>query len=122
MITLTRTIRRGVWNFLHKFNLYLILLSAHHFYSSLIQQASYKPGLVQNLDPQKKKFSFSPFIEFDFVFCSGLLQANDMEEIFELVNREADLSMNRVVVMIKDYEMQDQVGLIRQNVLQTCSK
>jgi hypothetical protein len=33
-----------------------------------------------------------------------------MQEIFEIVNREADLSMNRIVVMIKDMGMQDQVG------------
>ena len=39
------------------------------------------------------------------------MQANDMEEIFEIVNREADLSMNRVIVMIKDFQMQDQVGV-----------
>ena len=66
--------------------------------------------MVQDLNPRNYLLSFSDLIEFDFVFCSGLLQANDMEEIFELVNREADLSMNRVVVMIKDYGMQDQVG------------
>ena len=35
-----------------------------------------------------------------------------MQEIFEIVNREADLSMNRIVVMIKDMGMQDQVGKI----------
>jgi hypothetical protein len=35
-----------------------------------------------------------------------------MQEIFEIVNREADLSMNRIVVMIKDMGMQDQVGNI----------
>ena len=43
------------------------------------------------------------------------MQAEDMPEVFEIVNREADLTMNRVVVMIKDMGMQDQVSLFVPN-------
>ena len=42
-------------------------------------------------------------------FSTGLLQAEDIEEVFDIIHRQADLSMNRVVVLIKDYEMQDKV-------------
>ena len=35
-----------------------------------------------------------------------------MPEVFEIVNREADLTMNRVVVMIKEMGMQDQVLVV----------
>jgi hypothetical protein len=36
-----------------------------------------------------------------------------MPEVFEIVNREADLTMNRVVVMIKEMGMQDQVTVLQ---------
>ena len=42
----------------------------------------------------------------------ALLEAEDMPEVFEIVNREADLTMNRVVVMIKEMGMQDQVLVV----------
>ena len=45
----------------------------------------------------------------------ALMQAEDMPEVFDIVNREADLTMNRVVVMIKDMGMQDQVSLFVPN-------
>ena len=45
----------------------------------------------------------------------ALMQAEDMPVVFEIVNREADLTMNRVVVMIKDMGMQDQVSLFVPN-------
>ena len=45
----------------------------------------------------------------------ALMQVEDMPEVFEIVNREADLTMNRVVVMIKDMGMQDQVSLFVPN-------
>ena len=48
-------------------------------------------------------------------FILALMQAEDMPEVFEIVNREADLTMNRVVVMIKDMGMQDQVSLFVPN-------
>ena len=48
-------------------------------------------------------------------FILALMQAEDMPEVFDIVNREADLTMNRVVVMIKDMGMQDQVSLFVPN-------
>jgi hypothetical protein len=56
-----------------------------------------------------KHFQNTSFKWFFYSFLA-LVQAEDMQEIFEIVNREADLSMNRIVVMIKDMGMQDQVG------------
>jgi hypothetical protein len=32
-----------------------------------------------------------------------------MPQVFEIVNREADLTMKRIVVLIKDLGLQDQV-------------
>jgi len=55
------------------------------------------------------KFSFDVGLKKKWFFFKGLLQAEDIEEVFEIIHRELDLSMNRVVVLIKDYEMQDQV-------------
>ncbi len=52
------------------------------------------------------------------LFTLALLEAEDMPEVFEIVNREADLTMNRVVVMIKEMGMQDQVTVLQVRVIE----